>query len=567
MKIKNSTNFLKRLVFSYTIVFSILMAILIIIATYYMISYRNEERALNNMILIDQPLKELERVLSNADDTAYRVMGDVDILNQFTYLQSNAEEGNYFEKNVLDAIDTGSVLANIDSKNNASWRIVIYNDREDYIYHGALVDKVEAEEFLSSYAAKATMDYFKKYKTEFYLMPPQEDKWSNYFNSKYFTIVRPIKNLYQDNTNVGIVEVQNSIQIIIDAVTFDPSTKLYVNIYDDKGNPVYLQNTSNEFSCEVVSEKYNWTVQLVEDKSIGRNDAISIIVIMFLLWLSIVLTMYFITKPIITNITRPLTKLSDNLSQLNPTLPEEIPHIDTEIDEIVALEKAFNNVLKERTISMEFEKSAYFMALQSQIDPHFIHNVLSVINTAAIEENYDLVMNISVNLSKMLRYSSAFDSKISSLKEELEYTETYLNLMKARYYDLFEYSVEIDGDLLDIIVPKLIIQPICENSFMHGFGEKEPPYKIEVKIKKFGDSVSMKVIDNGQGFSDEKRLDLLNKLNSEIDIDFTDKKFGGLGLGATVERLKLFTKKQVECKIYKIENDTVVEVIFKNTFL
>ena len=247
--------------------------------------------------------------------------------------------------------------------------------------------------------------------------------------------------------------------------------------------------------------------------------------------------------------TKPLTTLTTEVSKINIAQPEKLEPISTKVNEILALEEAFNRVLDQLTFSMEQEKKSFLLAMQAQMNPHFLYNVLSVMNALALEEKNEEIGMICSNLSGMIRYSSSFEQSTATVEEELEHTKAYLELMKARYDDHFEYSIEVDPDLKEYCLPKLVIQPICENAFNHPFADREPPYILQVKVGKEADGWSIRVADNGTGFEKKVQERVMERANHAGYEDLNQMQIGGLGLVSSVLRIKMVTRQQTRCEI------------------
>jgi two-component system sensor histidine kinase YesM len=191
---------------------------------------------------------------------------------------------------------------------------------------------------------------------------------------------------------------------------------------------------------------------------------------------------------------------------------------DTDSDEIKLLQKSFTKMMErldesihQQTQMQLAEMRSYQMALQSQITPHFLYNTLNTIAAMAKEGGNETIVSTCHNLSKMLRYSSNYDLPKVSLADELAHAIQYLTLLKTRYEELLEYTWSSEGPTDSIEVPRLIIQPLVENSYQHGLSRIAPPWIVSVKVRAWEDgSFKVSVTDNGAGFSAEA-LDTLDE--------------------------------------------------------
>lgn len=174
---------------------------------------------------------------------------------------------------------------------------------------------------------------------------------------------------------------------------------------------------------------------------------------------------------------------------------------------------------------------AQLKQLQSQFNPHFLFNTLASIQTM-IETDQKSAMAMIQKLAAMLRYSlrQSEGNKVL-LKDDMEYIKDYLALQKIRFQEYLSYEIDIEDD--DFLVPKLILQPIIENSIQHGF-EGDRLFKIKIKIYHIEDDLVMLVSDNGRGFKKKKLKEIQTSLlhiNDESQ---------HIGLANCNRRIKLF---------------------------
>ena len=193
------------------------------------------------------------------------------------------------------------------------------------------------------------------------------------------------------------------------------------------------------------------------------------------------------------------------------------------------------------------------------MNPHFLYNTLAVIAAQGLDEGNEKVYGMCTELSDMLRYVAAYESVTVKLSEEINHTKNYLSLMKARYEEYFDYWINVDDGLLDMPVPKLFIQPLAENCFMHGFKDTEPPWHIEIEMHGTRDAWELRIKDNGSGISAKTAQHILSRAenfsaNSEMG------SIGGLGMINTIVRLRLTHNSNTECVI---NGDDGTEIIIR----
>ena len=179
------------------------------------------------------------------------------------------------------------------------------------------------------------------------------------------------------------------------------------------------------------------------------------------------------------------------------------------------------------------------MALQSQINPHFYYNSLSSIIILAENGRCEDVVTLCRSLGSIMRYIAKDSENTVTLGEEIDYIKKYLYCMKIRYQSSLNYHINIDESLLDIKIPKLIIQPLVENAIKYGT-DCTPPWDIYIKSTVSDDYWRIDVIDSGNGFPDEIIETLNEKINNAKNhIGIPNIEIDGMGLVNVYSRWKL----------------------------
>lgn len=181
----------------------------------------------------------------------------------------------------------------------------------------------------------------------------------------------------------------------------------------------------------------------------------------------------------------------------------------TEYTEVNTLVSSFNRMAENLeqlyedayTKGMLLRESEY-KVLEAQINPHFIFNVLETVNMQCLAAGQKQTSTMVTDLAALLRASITRDGKQKvTLREELEYARYYLDIQKARFSDELCYEISYtDESVLDCYLPKLTIQPLVENSVVHGLEKKRGGGKVTVQIWEEGDSVYIRIADDGAGF-------------------------------------------------------------------
>ncbi|MFC4307237.1 sensor histidine kinase [Cohnella boryungensis] len=194
--------------------------------------------------------------------------------------------------------------------------------------------------------------------------------------------------------------------------------------------------------------------------------------------------------------------------------------------------------MDELLLSQSQELQSKLVALQTQMNPHFLYNTLATISAMAEEKMNEEIVAMSENMSDILRYISS-DQPLVPLETELLYTAKYLEVNGLRHRSKLMYEFEIAERLKRLQVPKLIVQPLVENALKFGTLEK-PPWRIRIKADVADHRWRISVSDNGPGFSEDSlaRLDQkIRELGRSNEMPVLQ--LGGMGLLNIYIRLKL----------------------------
>ncbi|MEH7114016.1 histidine kinase [Neobacillus niacini] len=262
------------------------------------------------------------------------------------------------------------------------------------------------------------------------------------------------------------------------------------------------------------------------------------------------------------NITSPLGKLAKAMGFIErgdfSGAKRFIPDIKSQNNEIGYLINVTKHTIDQlqNLIETEYEanlrrKDAEYKALLLQINPHFLNNTLEIIGSLALQEKNKEVMNVSVYLGKMLRYSLNTNSNIVSLGEELNYIKSYTNILKLRYEDMITIQIDVAPDTEMLPVIKFILQPLVENAVKYSFSEKTFA-DIFIKTEKVGNQICISVEDKGIGMSKEM---ISNLQQTDETMSVLESKGNSIGLRNVLGRLKLTYGCNFSYRIESIKNE------------
>ena len=240
---------------------------------------------------------------------------------------------------------------------------------------------------------------------------------------------------------------------------------------------------------------------------------------------------------------KPITRLTERLSQLGDSIPPSEFFISEGILEIDKANDKLNKVifdmqeLKIREYHSQLElKKIELNYLKNQIRPHFYLNMLSMIHSMLQTKNYKEIEELTILTSNYLRHLFMANQDFSELKDEVQHTKDYLEIQRIRYGNSIYFSLDYNDDLQNTLIPSLLLQTFIENTIKHGFSFQDL-FTILLSIKKVktenSDYIQICIEDNGPGFSEE----ILSKLNQKQSLITEDGHH--IGITNTIERLNL----------------------------
>ena len=396
--------------------------------------------------------------------------------------------------------------------------------------------------------------------------PSRKNSTSSMNSALWFlSISRDIKNSKGENLGVIVFDIKYEIlERYLNSISF--GKQIDNIIVDQNNNIIYYKDVKcfadkkclakfseknknkDTYLYETQIENTNWNLRSLAN----TNDLVTlkknfshIVIVIFLVSLAFSSIITFI---VITKILRPLIKLENHMQNFENNLREF--HLSEKTGyEVQNLVEHFNVMVEKIKYLREYE----IKALHSQINPHFLYNTLDTIIWMAEFEDNEKVISITKSLANYFRLSLSNGHEKIPLKDEIMHTKEYLFIQKQRYEDKLSYFFNIeDESLLSIEVPKIIIQPIVENSIYHGIKNLSGNGIITIDVYRENSTVNISVKDNGIGFEKAKQ--------------FKKSKTGGVGTQNVDKRIKFYYGKNYGVFINKDNKTKGAEVIIKIPF-
>lgn len=309
---------------------------------------------------------------------------------------------------------------------------------------------------------------------------------------------------------------------------------------NDFNTPIGYFSQDEYFISYYLCEPMSWTiVHMLETKSISGDIRATIVwIVLFVAVVCVVLEVVIFIQ--VKRATHPLEALTvqaqTSLRDGNPITSE-----DMRVAECIALSSSLNEMMSRIGDMLRHvervEKEKVFLelsALQSQISPHFMLNTITAIRALAMESDVgEQVDNALRSFSQLLDNCLTHPSSQHTLADEQAYLNSYLDIMRIRYHKRIDANIEIPTALMGVYILKFLIQPIVENSFIHGFSETEKGM-IDIRVSAQGDILYVSVADNGKGMS----IEMIERVMSS-DRNEEHGRFSRIGLGNIRRRIAI----------------------------
>lgn len=376
-------------------------------------------------------------------------------------------------------------------------------------------------------------------------------------NDGYFYFTNVVRDVTPyDSSMLGIVVVGVDFSRTLGNITYmGVKDALHIAVVDKdgtivlrRGDGINEENIAELISGKIENEKnmvivneLEYGIKLVamlDEKEI--NLRIKEVENYFFLCIALVIVAVFLSSTLISgSITKPIKLLSDTMKNVNENEDIQIKRKLPSAKEVVSLYQSYNKMmfrisqlLDEAKESGEREAALRMKMLQAQINPHFLYNALDSISMVAMMHEENEISEMISALSDSFRYSINEADNLIELSAEIEFINNYIKFQEWRYEEKISFETQISPEDMKVRIPKFIIQPIVENSIIHGMTEEENTLHIKITTEHNGSNVVISVTDNGAGCDvDELNNHISGKNNGETALKF--------GVKNVNERIKL----------------------------
>jgi two-component system sensor histidine kinase YesM len=279
------------------------------------------------------------------------------------------------------------------------------------------------------------------------------------------------------------------------------------------------------------------------------------LIMLFLLSFIGVIFIYSITKPVSAIVqTMEIIGKENMKKRIHVTSDNEVGVIGRDINKMLdAIEEMTKKIFKNQMelYEMQLAKThAEFIALKSQINPHFLYNTLDSIRSLGFAYNIPEIVQISSAMASIFRYSIKGKEYVE-IREEMECIQDYLSIMNIRFAGKFSVAIDLGEELMQMKMIKMVLQPIVENAIYHGLERMLGNGRLSIRGELCEGTIRLEVADNGKGMDEPELEALLRRMESRDDLQTlkTDEK-RSIGMSNIHHRIRLYFGEPYGLKVY-----------------
>jgi two-component system sensor histidine kinase YesM len=371
-------------------------------------------------------------------------------------------------------------------------------------------------------------------------------------------------------------KTESSFGIITDStgtiISYLDKTRIGTQLENNKifGMIDHENNIQEKYISVYMSELLNgWKIYSVVNQSVFNKEVKQQIINVFVLGLIILVITSIIIVIITDLLSKSLKKVANAMREAeNGNLSVSINKNDIYPIEMNTIAEAFNTMILRILVlidkikrSSSYQRDAEVKALEAQINPSFLYNILDNINRMAVEKEQQEISKMIVSLAKILHYSINQSNKTAKIEEEISWVKQYLYLQQESLKNNFTYSLAVDASILEINIYKLMFQTFIENAITHGFKDRENNIlEISVELVK---NIIIKIQDNGNGMSPAilgKIQEIILKYD-DLQEEYTDSPDDYIGFMNAISRIKMYYGNRASIKIEsKLNEGTTITI-------
>ena len=568
---KNKSTVYKRIFIMNTIMVVFLIVSLDIYFVKNIVRNVKEMKFYINEKVVNDVNEELNKIYDHSNNLVNDIYIDeliirdiIDFLNMdtITYLKYKIDKLSNSDNYYYKGIENFTKLSFLENDNLKEITFVSFNRNEQSTFNRLnqiAVKKIDQHKFytngelLKSLSDKDTISFIREInnpvdlKKEGLILLTYDLRYLNYIYEEY-------------DRKTNIIVLDNNGYVIYDSkemLNYEPYIFYEKVINSEKNKKLMLDDSY--YVENILSDGNIRAISIIKAQELeGLPNAILIFIFIGLILFILSQGVSYFKLKVLGDRTNNILNAMDKVK--NGNLDVEIS-LTSDSDEINYIAENFNYMCKDlnkyidKIYKAELEqKKCEMLALQSQINPHFLYNTLESIRMKAICNGDKEVGKMLYTLSFLFR-KQLKEKNIISIENELDYCRKYIEIFKFRYYDSFQFFIECDEEVKQMQIIKFALQPLVENYFIHGIRLEDEDNILKIIVSKEENDIIIKIIDNGRGIDDVK-LCLLNE-------NIKNRKYEGdsIGIINVHERIVLEYGKAYGVRLFKTEDKENIVMI------
>lgn len=526
-----------------------------------------QQQSITSMAQIDNCLNAMEQAI-------------VDVLSDSTFMDTWQEAVK--TKDDTDALEVRRILTKAYCNKSNIRRIAVYGEDGTSFCTGRITaSKKEVRQRFAMIQNNYSMEALS---SKVYL-PPHTDFWHQESETAVISEIKAIKD--SKGNLLGYIEAQQNLMYLektcslkwngepIDVMLFNGDIKdvFYMNLPYTEENLKYAEDVR---AATQVSFYFQEDEKAIYTSAFSNVSPVKLVLVMektsfiksthSIFWGIIIVSVLLVFITVLYSglttrmITAPINRLAKRVEQMdlnNLNQKLDVVQGDKETEILVnAFEEMVGRIQESMARQKRLEAAqtkALFSVLQSTMGPHFLYNSLGGIANLCERGENEEAADVCYSLTEILRYANDYKNSEVRIQDEIENLNDYISIMKSRYRQRIEFDIRVDEDAMDIMIPKLTLQPFVENAIRYSLLEQETVV-VQVYVLVFHNWLLIEIKDNGCGISEEKAREIQEKIQMFRDneeIESQQVKFGGLGLVGTMVRLEIYYgenfKYEIQC--------------------
>lgn len=381
------------------------------------------------------------------------------------------------------------------------------------------------------------------------------------------------------NTSVGVVYLEVLTETLRDycfanessaVILTDAQDRVIASVGNIEAQDVFTaeQTSKNQLSLSGSTWMYDtgvvtqtgWKVTCLQNESVALKKILKMVLLLIGVSCAVLAAMTLLTTMIAQRVSRPIQELSAHMANNTNVLPTAIS-VPQQDDEIAALYASFNGMLiQNKQLFANYKEEQHqknrteLALLQSQIKPHFLYNTLDTIYCLANLNRAEEAGNVTKALADYYRLVLNSGEEKITIERELAALQRYLVIMQVRYRDLLHYTIGCDESIKNVVVPKLLLQPLVENAICHGINPKKAPGTVNIYAAQKENRIELTVTDDGIGMTQERFEQALGGVRHKDDSE-------SFGMHNILRRLKLFYGENSRIELRTENGHTTIAVM------